>query len=164
MWPDDEIKRSQNFTISSLKSRLSSFYLNRMVSKLAQKVNTFLGNSGEKICHQKLSKISQSGHTGWGCQLLDLSWSDFNVLSTSSSNVKSIAVLMKMLCLHSSRGLKHLWTTNKLSLTHTYSSVLISLALSFSLSLSLYLIKLTEGKIWKVSRSDRWTSKVGLKN
>ena len=63
-WPDVKIKRSPKFTISSLKSRLSSFHSNRMFSKVAQKVNIYLGNCSEKICHQNLSKIAQSGHTG----------------------------------------------------------------------------------------------------
>ena len=34
--------------------------------KRAQKVNMHLGYFFKKICHQELSKIAQSGHTGCG--------------------------------------------------------------------------------------------------
>ena len=34
-----------------------------MFFKVAQTVNTFLCKISEKICHQRLSKIAQSGHT-----------------------------------------------------------------------------------------------------
>ena len=66
MWPNVEIKRSPNFTISSLKSCHSSVYLKGVFFKGAHKVNEYLGNLSEKICHQNLSKIAQSGHTGKG--------------------------------------------------------------------------------------------------
>ena len=35
-----------------------------MFFKVAQKVNKYLGILSEKLCHQILSKIAQSGHTG----------------------------------------------------------------------------------------------------
>ena len=60
--PDVEIKRSPN-AISCLTSSQSSFNWKGMFFKVAQKVNICLENSSEKICHQKLSKLSQSGHT-----------------------------------------------------------------------------------------------------
>ena len=46
------------FTTSSLKI---TFYLKGMFFKVAPKVKIYLGNFSEKICHQKVSKIAQSG-------------------------------------------------------------------------------------------------------
>ena len=34
-----------------------------MFFKVAQKVKSYLGNLGEKLCQLNLSKIAQSGHT-----------------------------------------------------------------------------------------------------
>ena len=49
VWPDVDIKRNPNFTISSLKNCHISFYLKEMFSKVAQKVIIYLGNSSEKF-------------------------------------------------------------------------------------------------------------------
>ena len=57
-------KKSPNFSISSLKSNHSSFYLKRMQNQSIQIVNKYLDNLSEKLCHKNLSKIAQSGHTG----------------------------------------------------------------------------------------------------
>ena len=46
------------------KSEHCSFYFKEIFFKIAQKVNKNLGNLCKKICHQELSKITQSGHMG----------------------------------------------------------------------------------------------------
>ena len=63
VWQDVEIKRNPNFTICSRKSCNSSFFLKGMFSKVAQKVNIYLGSFSEKMFDLKLSKIAQSGLT-----------------------------------------------------------------------------------------------------
>ena len=57
VWPDVETKISPNFTISSLKISHRSFYLKGMFFKVDQKINKYLGNFSEKLCHQNISKI-----------------------------------------------------------------------------------------------------------
>ena len=43
----------------------SKFLLNSHIIKLAPKVNRYLGFLCSKICRQEISKIAQSGHTGY---------------------------------------------------------------------------------------------------
>ena len=48
VWPDVEIKRSPNFTISSLKISHNSVFLNGMFFKVAPKFHLYMGNFSKK--------------------------------------------------------------------------------------------------------------------
>ena len=66
VWPDVEIKRDPNFTIKSLKSNHSRFYLKGTFFKVTIKSHhLFWATLAEKICHQKLSKNPIWSH--WQC-------------------------------------------------------------------------------------------------
>ena len=68
-------KRSPNFTMSYIRSH-RSFHFKGIVFKVAQKV-TCIWEHEWKICHQKLSKIVQSGHTGHRSKTLEDSFSSW---------------------------------------------------------------------------------------
>ena len=64
VWPDVGVKSSPNFSKSYPRSSHNSFYVRVRFFKIAQNDANNLGYFCEKFCHQKLSKIAQSGHTG----------------------------------------------------------------------------------------------------
>ena len=65
VWPDAGIKINPNFLVLAQKVTKVAFYYIVIYFKIAQKVSKCLGHFSEKICYQELSKIAQTGYTGW---------------------------------------------------------------------------------------------------
>ena len=89
VWPDAEILSRPNISKSCRKSSYSSLCKKMDVFKTAQTVNIHLGYFCKKICHQELSKIAQSGHTG---AIFNLVSRCFLLLSAANENKKTILV------------------------------------------------------------------------
>ena len=62
-------ENSLNISKYGPKSNHKSFYLARDVYKIAQIVTNYLDHFSKKICHQKVWKITQSGHTALSLSL-----------------------------------------------------------------------------------------------
>ena len=64
VWPDEAIKIKQKFPKSCPKSSHIRLYSDNSTSQMVRKVSRYFSYYCRKICHQDLSKIIQSDHTG----------------------------------------------------------------------------------------------------
>ena len=65
VWPDVGVKKLPNVSKSCRNNFHISFIHKLIYFKIARKTPIFLGYFCKQICWQELSKVAQSGHTGW---------------------------------------------------------------------------------------------------